>query len=198
MFKSSLLWHTVQAARSSYHYTSLQQVSAVNNMSQYTLKVVFPEKGHWTITLFEVESRKVLMKYHVHCSKPLLGDSYPKISSGIIQLLHYKAPALIKGVLSVPFRTTKTPFFKGFIGLHSRADISYDQAYVSKEGVRKYQLNLVLPHVGMWEVGVLLGNLIADGEVSLSEAFSILTEVVTESECCPHTLNSNGQLLTLE
>ena len=40
----------------------------------------------------------------------------------------------------------------------------------------------------MWEVGVLLGDLIADGEVSLSEAFSILTEVVTESECCPQSV----------
>ena len=182
---------THSSGRSLYHYTSLQQVSAVNNMSQYTLKVVFPEKGHWTITLFEVESRNVLMKYHVHCSKPLFGYSYPKISSDIIQLPHYKTPALIKGVLSVPFRTTKTLFFKGFIGLHSRADyndITYDQAYVSKEGVRKYQLNVVLPHVGMWEVGVLLGDPIADGEISLSEAFSILTEVVTESECCPQSV----------
>ena len=69
--------------RSLYHYTSLQQVSVVTNMSQYTLKVAFPEKGHWTITLFEVESRNMLMEYHVHCSKPLLGHSYPKISSEI-------------------------------------------------------------------------------------------------------------------
>ena len=192
MLKDVPVRHSItdSSGKALHHFTSLQQAGVFNGkmMVRYVLKIVFPEKDDWTIIVSERESRDILFKYHVSAKRAQPGQSYPNISSDIIQLSNHKAPPLQKGLLKVPFRTTKTLFFQGFICPYPRISsdsVSYDQAHISKEGIKKYQLNAVLPSPGRWEVGVLLAEAVSDGSMTLLEGFSVLAEAVGDSECSP-------------
>ena len=191
MLKDIPIKHSIvdSSGKALHHFTSLQQAGVFDTtMVRYILKVVFPETGDWTIVVSVKESRDILVKYHVLATKAQPAQSYPYISSDLVQLPNHKVPSLQKGLLKLPFRTTKTLFFQGYVCPYPRISndsISYNQAHVSKEGIKKYQLNAVIPSTGKWEIGVLLAETDSKGTTTLTETFSVLTEAVSESECSP-------------
>jgi len=171
------------------YYTSLCSCSnnTVTELDQaYILHIVFPKQGLWTI---EVAANKKIMSYTVYAHTALKGQCYPCISMpDEIELDPHELISLTnKEILSIPFSVTSPHYFKGFIRPvpnSQETKVDHDPTHVSKEGPLSYQLNAVFPYPRKWIVGVMIGTTIINGEINLSEAFSVIVHV-KESECRP-------------
>ena len=173
------------------HYTCVQQIDNDGTLAKYNLNVIFPKEGLWKIKLHEElpnDKIRLLMKYCVHAAIGLSDRCYPVIKSDKILLSPCEKiclPESSDGLLKIPFETTTTQSFTGYICKLPKSSDGEDKrlcdpTHVSEEGRNRYQLNAVFPHPGRWEVGVHIKECSSESEVLLLDAFSVISVNITQ------------------
>lgn len=154
-------------------YCTLIRISGTDSLATYTLKVIFPKAGRWSVQLFagkpESAQYNLAIQISLDIQTPMPGVAYPKLFSAFHNL-----------GLTVPpenelyLTTVTSPEFKFPFHGPERVRLSWDMrlatctsgetfpqnafVHYPTEGTPEFLLHLVFPKMGEWVVRLFAGR----------------------------------------